>query len=151
MAQEIVAKLAHTSSAWIVDSVADNIHSGSQHKECTECGQILEIVEIPATEHQFREEIVAPTCTARGYTNHICIDCEYSYKDNYVDALGHTPSDWVVDTEATCSVVGSKYKEECSACKEILAIAEIPATGHSYETTVKALTCIKTATYFYGH
>ena len=39
------------------------------------------------------ETVTAPTCTERGYTTHTCTHCNESYKDTYVDALGHTPGD----------------------------------------------------------
>jgi hypothetical protein len=34
-------------------------------------------------------KVTHPTCTEKGYTTYTCIDCGYSYKDNYVDELGH--------------------------------------------------------------
>ena len=43
----------------------------------------------------------------------------------------HTPSDWIVDTEATCSTAGSRHIE-CIECGAILTIEEIPTTGHTY-------------------
>ena len=37
------------------------------------------------TEHDFVDTVVASTCTAKGYTEHICSICGYSYKDSYTD------------------------------------------------------------------
>lgn len=39
-------------------------------------------------EHSYTETVVKPTCDEKGYTLHTCA-CQDSYKDNYVDALGH--------------------------------------------------------------
>ncbi len=39
--------------------------------------------------HSYTEAVVAPTCTEQGYTIHQC-QCGDSYKDGYVDALGHS-------------------------------------------------------------
>ena len=41
-------------------------------------------------EHTYETEVVAPTCTERGYTLHTCTGCGDSYKDTYVSALGHS-------------------------------------------------------------
>ena len=59
-------------------------------------------------EHTYKTEVVAPTCTERGYTLHTCTGCGDSYKDTYVSALGHSygePSwDWSEDyTNATAT------------------------------------------------
>ncbi|MGN0823640.1 MAG: leucine-rich repeat domain-containing protein [Candidatus Coproplasma sp.] len=40
-------------------------------------------------EHDYQSQIVSPTCTEQGYTAHTC-SCGDSYKDTYVDALGHS-------------------------------------------------------------
>ena len=45
-----VAATGHTSSDWIVDSEAKVGEAGSQHKECTVCGETLETEEISALE-----------------------------------------------------------------------------------------------------
>ena len=46
-----------------------------------------------------------------------------------IERLSHTAGDWIIDIEASCENVGSKYTE-CMFCGEILTIEEIPATGH---------------------
>jgi len=38
--------------------------------------------------HSYTSKVIAPTCTAPGYTTYTC-SCGESYKDNYTDALGH--------------------------------------------------------------
>lgn len=42
----------------------------------------------PSHTHSYTDSVISPTCTERGYTLHTCF-CNESYKDNYVDALGH--------------------------------------------------------------
>ena len=41
--------------------------------------------------HNYATKVVQPTCTAQGYTIHTC-SCGNSYKDSYVNALGHSYS-----------------------------------------------------------
>ena len=38
--------------------------------------------------HSYSAKVTAPTCTEKGYTTHTCA-CGDSYKDSYVNALGH--------------------------------------------------------------
>ena len=36
------------------------------------------------------KKVIAPTCTAQGYTQHTCKTCGQTYNDTYTNALGHT-------------------------------------------------------------
>lgn len=58
---------------------------------CTEDNEIISTEHhvIPATGHKFVDTVVAPTCTAQGYTLHKCSVCGEETKDTYTDALGH--------------------------------------------------------------
>lgn len=50
--------------------------------------------------------VVEPTCTEKGYTEHICV-CGYSYKDTYVDASGHN----YVNGTCACGAKDPNYKD----------------------------------------
>ena len=69
-------------------------------------------------------------------TNH-WHECECGDK---ADIAAHSASEWIVDTAATETADGAKYKE-CTVCKKVLETAPIPATGsthtHSYGTDWK--------------
>ena len=62
-----------------------------------------------------KEKTVAPTCTEQGYTLYKCeynlfgIGCTATKKDDFVPALDHNMSDWIV-VAATCTTAGEKYK-----------------------------------------
>lgn len=43
---------------------------------------------IAKTPHKFVDKVVKPTKTEKGYTQHTCSVCGYSYKDNYTDPIG---------------------------------------------------------------
>ncbi len=80
--------------------------------------------------------VTQPTCTEQGYTTYACTKCDYTYQDNFVEALGHTE---VID-EAVFSGCNEPYLTEgshCSVCGEVL-IAQVyrPATGHDYRSGV---------------
>lgn len=80
---------------------------------CTEDNEIISTKHhvIPATGHKFVDTVVAPTCTAQGYTLHKCSVCGEETKDTYTDALGHEYGDWVIDVEATENTEGSKHRD----------------------------------------
>ena len=42
----------------------------------------------------------------------------------------HTPSDWIIDKDSTCSIAGSKHKE-CIECSEVLETETISITEHT--------------------
>jgi len=80
--------------------------------------------------HDYTSTVYAPTCTEKGYTEYIC-DCGNSYKDNYVEAVGHKES---IDEAiaATCELKGKKEGKHCSVCNKVLVAQEdIAALGHN--------------------
>ena len=72
--------------------------------------------------HKYTSKITAPTCTSAGYTTHTC-SCGNSYKDTYVDALGHNYVNGV-----------------CTRCNAKDPNYQAPHT-HSYIAAVTAPTC----------
>ncbi len=51
----------------------------------------------------------------------------------HYNSISHTLSDWIVDTNATCTESGSKHKE-CTVCGATLESETILASGHNYST-----------------
>ena len=90
--------------------------------------------------HEYTDEVVAPTCTEKGYTKHTC-ECGDTYNDSEVDAKGHSYGEWVVVKEATEEAAGSKERA-CSVCgnKETETIAKLDHT-HKYTDVVTEPTC----------
>ena len=73
--------------------------------------------------HNYTSIVTAPTCTAQGYTTHTCTGCGYSYKDNYVDALGHNYVDFVCTRcgaapSGNCGVDGNESSVKWSLSKD---------------------------------
>lgn len=101
-----------------------------------------------------KEKTVAPTCTEQGYTVYKCaynlfgVGCTATKKDDYVPALDHNMSDWIV-VEATCTTAGEKYKVcQRSGCNHKVVeegYAEAhPVLGHDFEGAewvIEAPTC----------
>ena len=82
--------------------------------------------------HNYTTKVVNPTCEEEGYTLHTCSVCEDTYKDTYVDALGHKETDWIIDEDSTCTKEGTKHTE-CERCgKNPLETGTIPKIDHNY-------------------
>lgn len=60
--------------------------------------------------HIYKTEVVKPTCTEKGYTNHVCLNCDDSYKDTYVDATGHSDA----NHDGVCDVCADDFSKGCS-------------------------------------
>ena len=101
-----------------------------------------------------KEKTVAPTCTEQGYTLYKCaynlfgVGCTATKKDDFVPALDHNMSDWIV-VAATCTTAGEKYKLcQRSGCNHKVVeegYAEAhPALDHDFEGAewvIEAPTC----------
>ena len=85
----------HTESEWIIDKEATETELGEKHKECLECGAILEKESVLPHAHDIRTVVaLAPTCTSAGYNEYTyCAICgSTTYEE--IPALGHDYSEW---------------------------------------------------------
>lgn len=93
----------------------------------------------PEHVHVYSEEVTPPTCTEQGYTTYTCVSGDDSYKDDFVNALGHNYEEVVVPftctndgyTRMVCSRGDSEYTKEGSEVK----------AHHVYSETVVSPTC----------
>lgn len=118
------------------------VNEGLKKCSCRFCDVTKDEI-IPALNHNYTEEIIAPTCTANGYTKHTCSRCGDTYNDTETDMIAHTV---VTDTavEPTCRATGLTEGSHCSVCGTVLtAQTVIPLTNHRYETTNIASTCVQ--------
>ncbi|MBE6742281.1 MAG: fibronectin type III domain-containing protein [Ruminococcaceae bacterium] len=116
----------------------------TEGKHCSVCGEILVAQEtVYELGHNYESDVTEPTCTEQGYTTYSCTRCDYEYKDNYTDALGHNWTQWSVVTAPNGCMDGLSIRI-CNTCNEIDKLV-IPATGtHSYVSSVdKTATCIE--------
>ena len=82
-----------------------------------------------STDHTYKEEHIAPTCTEDGGKGKKCVVCGCALDYETIPATGHQTTEWITEKEPTCDVAG--YKDEwCLDCGEIINTEEIPATGH---------------------
>ena len=81
--------------------------------------------------HSYTETVVAPTCTAEGYTLKVCVRCHDTVKENIQPATGHSYKDNV--TAATC-VENGFIMHACESCGYSYR-ETLKATGHDWELT----------------
>ena len=117
---------------------------GVKAYKCTRCDAKIETA-IPKTGHDFSiTEVIAPTCTDKGYTIVKCAnkDCTENYvvSDSFVDAAGHNWGAWTTVTEPTNDTDGLK-KRVCGTDPNHVEYAPIPMLGHEWndgEVTIPA-------------
>ena len=98
--------------------------------------------EEPGHVHSYIDNLVAPTCTEKGYTVYSCA-CGVSYQDIYTDPTGHIWDDWVTTVQPTPQLEGTKERK-CISCTttETQQLPKLEAGHiHSYTPKVVAATC----------
>ena len=120
----------------------DLTHHEAQAPTCTEIGweaydtcsrcDYTTYKEIPAAGHKYVTTVVDPTCTAGGYSEHVCSVCKDTYRDNETPAKGHSFGEWTTTVSPTCTEDGSRYRE-CADCG-LKETEGIDPTGHNFST-----------------
>lgn len=115
-------------------------------------------------------EVIAPTCTTAGYTQHECDICDNEWTTDTVAALGHDYTEKLIDdahkiSDADC-VTDEVYWYDCSRCDKNakdeedtekyteLTFINTPAYGHKFDGNTEFLykatdaTCTAHETYY---
>ncbi|MBR1748140.1 MAG: uL15 family ribosomal protein [Clostridia bacterium] len=136
----------------------DLVHHDTKAPACTEVGwdaydscsrcDYTTYHEIAATGHTAGTvaEVVAPTCTERGYTVYYCSVCGETFKADYVKTIPHTPAtEWSVIEEPTCEKKGVKAIL-CTECGAVLQTRSTSPLGHDlvHHDERKDPTCTET-------
>ena len=119
--------------AYYVCSVCGKLFSDAEGEN-----EIAEPTAIPAPGHDYVAAVTAPTCTAQGYTTHVCSRCADSYVDSYVSALGHDYAGVV--TAPTCTAQGYTTFT-CSRCGDTYQGRFTTALGHDFGADKNAEFC----------
>ena len=124
---DYVKALGHSFGEWVETKAPTEEAEGEQERVC-ECGEkeTKKIQKLPHT-HEFIDNVVEPTCTTKGYTEHAC-RCGESYKDSYVSELPHEYTSVVV--EPTCTEKG--YTEYTCKCSHSYKDKEVAELGHDF-------------------
>lgn len=135
-----VAATGHSFGGWKVVVGATAEKEGLAERSCRSCDykeqKSIDRLEQSHT-HTHSEEVVAPTCTEKGYTLHTC-PCGDSYTDNEVKATGHQYKDQVI--APTCTVEGYTV-HTCIRGDHSYTDSKTEALGHdwgAWETVTEA-------------
>ena len=117
--ESYTAVLKATGHNWVLDeeesTAATCEAEGKEVYACSACDATYTRT-LPRLSHSYTKTVTAATCTSAGYTTYTCTRCGYSYKADYVSALGHT---WNISAP-TCG-----EGQVCTVC----GAAGLPATG----------------------
>lgn len=83
--------------------------------------------------HEYKETIVAPSCTKAGYTLHLC-DCGDQYTDTPTELVAHSYGEWVTTTAPNCVNEGVQTRT-CTVCGAT-ETQSVAAVGHKYVDSV---------------
>lgn len=112
---------------------------GSIASKCRYCSYFQKS-SISPIGHTLYTETVQPTCIQEGSTVTKCRNCDFTRTTSIPKTGRHTFSDWIVDSEATCTTIGYKHIE-CTVCKSTIQNETIPVTTHTLYTERTEPTC----------
>ena len=115
--------------------------AGYEDLICTACGEVLQHVELPQTDHIAGDwvEGVPATCTTAGTEVQNCTFCGEKQAERPVEKLGHDNGQWKTITDVSCSQEGERARL-CTRCGETLESVTVEKMDHSPEivNTVEA-------------
>ena len=106
----------------------------TEPQTCEKCGTVLELPK----GHSYSENIVKPTCTAMGYTEYKCDNCDDSYIGDYTDKAEHDYKQTV--TNPTCTEHGYTTNT-CVNCGDEFVSDYTEKKPHNYNAEITKPTC----------
>ena len=85
-------------------------------------------IHINCTGNEIKSSVIAPTCTAFGYTAYTCSICNDVRHNQLTDATGHSYGAWYIAKEATFENTGIE-RRDCKNCDKY-ETKEIPVKRH---------------------
>ena len=106
----------------------------TEPQTCEKCGTVLELPK----GHSYSETVIAPTCTAMGYSVFECSECGDSYTGNFTNKAEHDYN--TVVTAPTCTEHGfTTYS--CKNCDDEYISDYTDKIPHDYKEDVTKPTC----------
>ena len=134
--------LPHSFTNYVSNGDATCTADGTKTAVCDDCPAVDMVVdEGSMLAHTYTSVVTEATCTERGYTTYICA-CGDSYVDGYTDALPHSFTNYVSNSDTTCTADGTKTAV-CDFCSATDTVADAGSVkGHIYESVVTKATCL---------
>ena len=92
---------------WEIVKEATCTSDGLKKRVCAYDGY-SETEKIDKINHNYKKNIVEPTCITQGYTVYTCTECGNTYKGDYVATVEHSFKDYKYNNDATCTTDGTK-------------------------------------------
>ena len=127
----------HNFGEWVDLTKPTCTASGVMQRKCADCPQTETKIVSPLG-HNYKAEIVAPTCLEQGYTTHICLRCGTGYNDMFVPPLGHDYEE--IEVAPTCTKEGYRGKK-CRRCEDCVKTETLKAVGHKFTDSYFIATC----------
>ncbi|HBL81415.1 MAG TPA: hypothetical protein DD391_02250 [Clostridiales bacterium] len=106
----------------------------TEPQTCEKCGTVLELPK----GHSYSEAVIAPTCTAMGYSVFECTECGDSYTGNFTDKAEHDYN--AVVTAPNCTQHGfTTYS--CKNCDDEYISDYTDKIPHDYRAEITSPTC----------
>ena len=106
----------------------------TEPQTCEKCGTVLELPK----GHSYSENVVKPTCTAMGYTEYKCDNCDDSYIGDYTDKAEHEYAKNI--TAPTCTEHGYTTNT-CVNCGDEFVSDYTEKKPHNYNAKITKPTC----------
>ncbi len=120
--------LGHDFAEWYVMEEPTCTRDGVEVRDCVRCGH-QEQRTLAHAGHDYTQQVVAPTCTARGYIQHQCELCGDRFRSDYTDPLGHRYDPGVILREPSETATGRTIFT-CKGCADtyqtIIPVLENP-------------------------
>ncbi len=136
-----IAATGHTPGDWIVDSAATCTSTGSRHRECTKCFEILDTEETAVGKHVEGTLTTTneATCTTDGQKQTTCRDCGTTMRTEVIPATGHSYKTSAVSPTCT-EPGGTKYT--CKYCNNSYIDGNgTEPSGHKLNISGKCESC----------
>jgi len=118
------------------------IETGYEKYVCSVCKK-SETKQLEKINHNFATNTLVPNCTSSGYTTYTCINCSYSYSDDFIPPTGHSWNGGVITIYPSCTATGVRTYT-CTFCG-ITKTEAIAKTSHRVVTdSAVSATCTRT-------
>ena len=106
----------------------------TEPQTCEKCGTVLALPK----GHSYSKNVVMPTCTAMGYTEYKCDNCDDSYIGDYTDKAEHDYKKTV--TAPSCTAMGHTTYT-CKNCDDEFISDYTDKLSHNYKAVITKPTC----------
>lgn len=134
-----VDAIGHSYGGWNTVKEATTLSKGKAERVCSLCKKVdsKELDKLPLNhKHSYKDKVVKPTCTSKGYTVHTC-ECGDSYTDKETSKTDHSYSTKI--TSPTCAAEG--YTTYTCGCGDTYIGDKTSKTSHIYTNKAVNASC----------